>query len=67
MSAESGANDGFGYPYLFLALYLSQYSGGKAVGVWVYETCLYTVLLSVVYGAVVGYVFSWILEICKKR
>jgi NhaP-type Na+/H+ or K+/H+ antiporter len=25
--AESGANDGLGYPYLFLALYLIKYTG----------------------------------------
>ncbi|RYO90150.1 hypothetical protein DL762_002875 [Monosporascus cannonballus] len=31
ISAEAGANDGFGYPYLFLALYLSRYATGTAI------------------------------------
>ncbi|RYP35142.1 hypothetical protein DL767_003919 [Monosporascus sp. MG133] len=67
ISAEAGANDGFGYPYLFLALYLSRYATGTAIGRWVYETWLYAVLLSVVYGAFVGYLFSTILQQAEKR
>ncbi len=64
--AESGANDGLGYPFLFLALYLIKYTGGRrrgraggtgtAIGLWFGETWGYTVLLSIVYGAVVGWV-----------
>ncbi|KAI5309523.1 hypothetical protein KEM55_003062, partial [Ascosphaera atra] len=63
--AESGANDGLGYPFLFLAVYLIQYTGmggagqdgtaQKAIGLWFGDTWGYTILLSVVYGAVVGY------------
>ncbi|KAI5297325.1 hypothetical protein KEM56_004900 [Ascosphaera pollenicola] len=64
--AEAGANDGLGYPFLFLAMYLIQYTGmdgagqnnpsvHKAIGLWFGETWGYTILLSVVYGAVVGY------------
>ncbi|RYP66208.1 hypothetical protein DL770_008841 [Monosporascus sp. CRB-9-2] len=67
ISAEAGANDGFGYPYLFLALYLSRYVTGAAIGRWVYETWLYAVLLSVLYGAFVGYLFSTILQQAEKR
>ncbi|KAK4174061.1 putative Na(+)/H(+) antiporter [Triangularia setosa] len=61
--AESGANDGLGYPFLFLGLYLLEVTwgageGGKdikgAMGLWFGETWGYTILLSVVYGAVVG-------------
>ena len=33
-SEESGADDGFRYPYLYLALYISDYSTERAVGVW---------------------------------
>lgn len=67
--AESGANDGLGYPFLFLALYLIKYVGtgtegvvlspggaGAAMGMWFGETWGYTILLSVVYGAVVGWI-----------
>ncbi|RYP26816.1 hypothetical protein DL768_011534 [Monosporascus sp. mg162] len=67
ISAEAGANDGFGYPYLFLALYLSRYATGTAIGRWVYETWIYAVLLSVLYGAFVGYLFSTILQQAEKR
>lgn len=66
--AESGANDGLGYPFLFLALYLIKYVGtgaavevsaggaGTAMGLWFGETWGYTILLSVVYGATVGWI-----------
>ncbi|KAI9834465.1 MAG: hypothetical protein M1826_002619 [Phylliscum demangeonii] len=63
--AESGANDGLGYPFLFLALYLLRYTGshglgqtggaGKALGLWFGETWGYTILLSVAYGVAVGW------------
>jgi NhaP-type Na+/H+ or K+/H+ antiporter len=60
--AESGSNDGLGYPFLFLPLFLIRYaegghhSAGKAVGMWFYETWVYQIILSVVYGAVVGWI-----------
>lgn len=61
--AESGANDGLGYPFLFIALYLIKYStaqsnsdGGTLTALELFfgKTCLYVVLMSVLYGAVVG-------------
>ncbi|KAJ4309775.1 hypothetical protein N0V84_011315 [Fusarium piperis] len=80
ISAEAGANDGFGFPFLMLAVYIMRCTGGGGVekranetevllsraresdmGVgtalkeWFLETWLYMMLLSVVYGAVVGY------------
>lgn len=62
ISAESGANDGLGYPFLYLALWLiKDTDGGKndtghAIGMWIGETIGYVVLLSVVWGAAVGYI-----------
>lgn len=58
--AESGANDGLGYPFLFLALYairFVQYEGdpGTAVTMWTWKVWVWTILFSVVYGAVVGW------------
>ncbi|KAI4144448.1 MAG: hypothetical protein LQ340_006642, partial [Diploschistes diacapsis] len=55
--AESGANDGLGYPFLFLALYLIKYIGsssgnggsGTAIGLWVAETLGYQILLGTLY------------------
>ncbi|KAL9070244.1 MAG: hypothetical protein Q9157_005880 [Trypethelium eluteriae] len=75
--AESGANDGLGYPFLFLPLYLIKYVGdggigqtggaAKAMGYWFGETWGYTILLSVVYGAVVGYLAKELLHWAEER
>lgn len=75
--AESGANDGLGYPFLFLALYLIKYTGeggagqtggaGTAMGLWFYETWAYTIILSVVYGAVVGWTANQLLHWAEER
>ncbi|KAI0454417.1 Sodium/hydrogen exchanger family-domain-containing protein [Xylaria acuta] len=75
--AESGANDGLGYPFLFLALYLIKYigdggasesgGGGLAVGLWFGETWGYTIILSVIYGAVVGWLSKRLLYYCEKH
>jgi sodium/hydrogen antiporter len=70
--AESGANDGLGYPFLFFALYLIKYIGdgghaesggaGMAMGLWFGETWGYTIVLSIVYGAVVGFAAKYLLR-----
>ncbi|KAJ2838509.1 hypothetical protein FBU31_000905 [Coemansia sp. 'formosensis'] len=59
LMAESGANDGLGYPFLFFALYMMRLGGGRAIGTWIYATWLYQVALSMAIGAVTGY-------ICRK-
>lgn len=75
--AESGANDGLGYPFLFLALYLIKYIGdggkaesggaGLAIGLWFGETWGYTIVLSVIYGAVVGWLAKELLHYAESR
>nr|POF11557.1 na(+)/h(+) antiporter 1 [Quercus suber] len=75
--AESGSNDGLGYPFLFLPLYLFKYTStygigveggaGKAMGLWFYETWAYTILLSVAYGAVVGWLAKELLHWAEER
>ncbi|KAF3483534.1 uncharacterized protein GIQ15_02858 [Arthroderma uncinatum] len=69
--AESGANDGLGYPFLFFALYLIQYTGPggtrKAMGLWFGETWGYTILLSVVYGVAVGWVAKELLHWAEEN
>ena len=75
--AESGANDGLGYPFLFLPLYLVKYvgqhggvepaEGGKAIGEWFGETWGYTILLSVAYGAAVGWLAKELLHWAEER
>lgn len=75
--AESGANDGLGYPFLFLALYIIKYTGDgglgqhggaqKAMGLWFGETWGYTILLSVLYGAVVGWIAKELLHWAEQN
>ncbi|KKK12450.1 hypothetical protein P175DRAFT_0532195 [Aspergillus ochraceoroseus IBT 24754] len=75
--AESGANDGLGYPFLFFALYLLQYTGmggegfsggaGKALGLWFYETWAYTIFLSVGYGVTVGWISRELLHWAEEK
>ncbi|KAK3113009.1 hypothetical protein LTR53_010127 [Teratosphaeriaceae sp. CCFEE 6253] len=75
--AESGANDGLGYPFLFLALYLIKYTGehglgqhggaGHAMALWFYDTWIYVIILSVVYGAVVGWIAKELLHWAEER
>ena len=75
--AESGANDGLGYPFLFLALYLIKYIGNggagqpggasSAMGDWFGETWGYTILLSVVYGAAVGWIAKELLHWAEEK
>jgi NhaP-type Na+/H+ or K+/H+ antiporter len=75
--AESGANDGLGYPFLFLPLYLIQHTGHKglgqdnsvanAMGDWFAETWAYTIVLSVIYGALVGWVAKELLHWAEDR
>lgn len=75
--AESGANDGLGYPFLFFGIYLLKYVGmngegysgwaGKAMGLWFLETWLYTIILSVVYGIVVGWLSRKLLHWAEEK
>ncbi|KAL2007646.1 hypothetical protein VTN00DRAFT_7628 [Thermoascus crustaceus] len=75
--AESGANDGLGYPFLFFGIYLLKYIGmggegttggaGKAIALWIYETWCYTVILSVVYGITVGWLARELLHWAEEK
>lgn len=72
--AESGANDGLGYPFLFLALYIIRYNGqngeppvSHGIGLWFGETLGYTILLSVAYGAVVGWIAKELLHYAEEK
>ena len=68
ITAESGANDGLGYPFLFIALYLIRYThdgglgqpGGvsKVMGYWFGITWAYEIIMSVLYGTLVGYIYK---------
>lgn len=77
--AESGANDGLGYPFLFLPLFLYLYLGplahgdSRAEGVltalqrWFGETWLYVVIFSAVFGAAVGWITKELLRRAEDR
>ncbi|KAJ0308765.1 hypothetical protein COL5a_006418 [Colletotrichum fioriniae] len=77
--AESGANDGLGYPFLFLALYLIKYTEsdgnpasseggfGTALSLFFGQTCVYVVLMSVFYGWVVGLLAQRLLHWAERR
>lgn len=71
--AESGTNDGLGYPFLFLPLYLIRYSraghheAGTAIAMWFYETWIYEIVLGAVYGAVVGWIAKELLHWAEEK
>lgn len=72
--AESGANDGLGYPFLYLALYLMKFNGqdgapgtAHAMGLWFGETWGYVIILSVIYGAVVGWLAKELLHYAEEK
>jgi sodium/hydrogen antiporter len=75
--AESGANDGLGYPFLFLPLYVIKYTSlggagqpgglGKAMAYWFGETWGYVIILSIIYGAVVGWLAKEMLHWAEER
>lgn len=68
ISAESGGNDGFGYPFLYLAVHLIKETTTKeALTTWVFSTVLYKVLGAVLYGTLVGYVSRKALEFSTDR
>lgn len=78
MSGESGANDGLGFPFVFLSLYLIAYVGGsgeyvhteggagRAMAHFFGNTIAYMVILGTVWGAIVGYVGAKLIKVCQK-
>ena len=75
--AESGTNDGLGYPFLFLALYLVKDVGigiaegpnnpGESMGHWFGETWAYTVILGAIYGFTVGWIAKELLHWAEEK
>lgn len=75
--AESGSNDGLGYPFLFLGLYLLRFLGDGGLGqhgkahhafaLWFGDTWAYTIVVSIIYGAVVGWIAKELLHSAEKR
>lgn len=72
--AESGANDGLGFPFLYLAIYLLARSGedrgtsvGTEIGRWVYGVVIYQILLSICFGSLLGYLARKTLRWAEAR
>lgn len=99
ISAEAGLNDGFGFPFLMLAVYLMRHASGKdtddssisssdsghnlmaraedvtrqgggpgiAIKNWFLETWLYFVILSAVYGVIVGTISRYSISYALRK
>ncbi|ORY49004.1 hypothetical protein BCR33DRAFT_714083 [Rhizoclosmatium globosum] len=67
ISAESGANDGLGTPFLLLAIYLQRLPTGQAVGEWAWKVVLYQVCLSVILGTILAYLAKRVLKTAERR
>ncbi|KAI8984694.1 Sodium/hydrogen exchanger family-domain-containing protein [Mycotypha africana] len=68
LSAESGANDGMGFPFLFLAIFLiAEDNVGTAIGKWIYITWLFQIVLSCVIGVIVGFVARKVLQWSERN
>jgi NhaP-type Na+/H+ or K+/H+ antiporter len=68
ISAEAGMNDGLGYPFLFLAIYLlKEPSRGAVMADWVVHILLYEIAFSVVYGITAGLLAHFMLKKALER
>ncbi|GAA5931447.1 uncharacterized protein JCM15063_001470 [Sporobolomyces koalae] len=71
ISAESGANDGLGYPFLFLAIFLMERPGSGSINAslqhWFVTTWIYQILLACVIGAVIGWIARKTLKEAHRR
>ncbi|KAK2467346.1 hypothetical protein APHAL10511_000581 [Amanita phalloides] len=67
ISAESAANDGLAYPFLTFAIYLTvDKTTKKGLEDWFLIGVLYQVLLGVLMGAVLGWLFSRFMKIAHR-
>ncbi|KAF8625387.1 hypothetical protein AX15_005408 [Amanita polypyramis BW_CC] len=63
ISAESAANDGLAYPFLTFAIYLTvDRTAGEGIKDWILIGVLYQVLMGVVIGALLGWMFSRLMK-----
>lgn len=72
ISAESGANDGLGYPFLYIAITLMQSTThGRSINEslqhWIVTTWLYQIFLSVAIGIVIGFLAAKTLKFAHAR
>ncbi|CAO1622163.1 unnamed protein product [Sympodiomycopsis kandeliae] len=57
LMCESGCNDGAAFPFLYLALYLTQHrdNTGKAIAEWFYDALAYQIIFGTILGALIGF------------
>ncbi|ORX93816.1 hypothetical protein K493DRAFT_284366 [Basidiobolus meristosporus CBS 931.73] len=68
IAAESGANDGLGFPFLFFAfLMLRSNSPGQAIGQWLITIWGYQIALSILIGFVAGFAARRLLHLCERK
>ncbi|KAF8309346.1 hypothetical protein DL93DRAFT_2063063 [Clavulina sp. PMI_390] len=68
LAAESAANDGLAYPFLFLPLYLSlDKTTGEAIQDFFTTAILYSVVLGVLVGAIFGLISSRLMRLMQRK
>ena len=67
LSAESGANDGLAYPFVFLAILLLARPPGEAWTHWLTHSLLWEVGVAMLFGALAGYGAGWLLEWAEHK
>ena len=69
LMCESGCNDGAAFPFLYLALYLTQNrdNTGHAIAQWFYETWAYEIILGTLLGALIGYLARKFMRFSERK
>ncbi|RKF74377.1 putative Na antiporter C3A11.09 [Golovinomyces cichoracearum] len=69
LSAESGANDGLAFPFIYLALFLLEYRSntGKAVLDWFLLIVMYECVFGCIYGFTIGYIARQGIKLAEKH
>lgn len=68
ISAESGANDGLGFPYVFFPLLIIKSATTKeAMGEWIWSIWTYQIIFSIIIGGIIGYVGRKLLFYSQSR
>lgn len=68
LAAESGCNDGAAFPFLYIALYLLlDTTTGSAIKDWFLILWLYEIVFGVVFGALIGFGFRYLMKFCERN
>jgi sodium/hydrogen antiporter len=67
ISAESGWNDGLGYPFVLLAILMLQRSPSEAISHWLTRILVWEVGAAILFGAIFGYLAGRLLEWAESK